>query len=402
MTRSTTLTWLVLAVAAPLCAQGEGPSEEQRRALLELLSMDQEARAARVRDFSKRFQLAQTPRDARSALVVMPEMGDVIRLQFGRSALELHCAGAGGLDRTCGSWSPMYPGPFTACAVGPHDIVVAMSTGNASSQTTVSCFSRPDATKDFVLSAQAVVSRVDWKDPKPATEQSLGPSGGSVLAWHAESRTATMAFASPGLDRVVVADVVLTSEAPPEPPPGAPQGRLWRKSLLPRPAVAVTAECLGTGVGAEALDVDGRLHVFVLQSAGLGREGAVRVHVRDRDGKWSAPAAVANGVSVEPEFVAWRDADGRVCLTTPVSDVRENPANRAARELFQTLRTFRMDAQDASKWTLAPAQFAWSGALRLGQQLRVVHRTACAVVLQTATGEVIEQAPRAPEPRRDK
>ena len=106
------------------------------------------------------------------------------------------------------------------------------------------------------------------------------------------------------------------------------------------------------------------------------------------------------GVLVEPEFTAWRDAAGIVHLTTPVSDVRDGGhAIPQPSDLVQTLRTFRMDPEDAGKWTLAPTQFEWSGQLRLAQQLRIATPIGRppAVVLQTVAGEVVERRLGAPE-----
>ena len=374
--------FLLLAVAGPLCAQGEGPPDElqqNRLRVMKLLTETAEARAAHLRDFRKRWLLAQLPRDTRSELLVMPEIGDVVRLAFGNSALELHR----GANEPCGRWSAAMPGPFTARAFGPHQILVAMQTGNAGPQTTVLCLARPDAAHDFVLSAHVIVDRVTWSDPDPTSQ---GPQECRVVAWDAASRRATLVFAWEGISRVVVGDVELAS------------------ALLPSHRV-VQAEALAAGAGADAIDVDGELHVFARQSSGFGREAPIRVCVRDRSGKWSKPAADVPDVLVEPEFTAWRDAAGIVHLTTPVSDIREGaPPIAQPADLVQTLRTFRMHPEDRGKWTLAATQFEWSGQLRLGQQLKIATATGRppAVLLQTVAGEVVERSLGAPETARDK
>jgi hypothetical protein len=121
---------LLLAVAGPLCAQGEATPEEQRQRILKALTETPEARAARAQDLRKQMLLAQMPGDATSALVVMPVIGDVIRLAFKHCTLELH-RGA----KPCGSCSNPYPGRFTARPFGPHQILVAMASTNARAQT---------------------------------------------------------------------------------------------------------------------------------------------------------------------------------------------------------------------------------------------------------------------------
>ena len=145
-----------------------------------------------------------------TATLVMPEGGDVVRLRL-RNGLELVREGPGGADETCGKWNPMYTGPFTALAVGPNDIVVAMETTNASPVTTVACFSRPDRAGDFVRSAWAAVNGVAWTDPEHVIDGAMGPQGGEVIAWDAASRTVTMAFTWPGLGRCALGDVELAS-----------------------------------------------------------------------------------------------------------------------------------------------------------------------------------------------
>ncbi|HEU4420845.1 MAG TPA: hypothetical protein VFT55_18040, partial [Planctomycetota bacterium] len=204
--------------------------------------------------------MSETPKDSTSAVVMMPECGDLIRLVFGKSSLELHRTGASGADVTCGSWSAMYPGPFTARAFGPNDIVVAMRTGNAGPQTTVLRLVRAGPAADFELAAIAAVNQVEWVEAQGTVASAAAPHGGDAIVWQAGSGTVTMLFAWEGVPRVVVADVPLASMTPPAPVAGS--GRRSRQSVLGPPQISVKGECLGEGIGAAALDVDGELHVF--------------------------------------------------------------------------------------------------------------------------------------------
>lgn len=374
---------LLFTLATPLGAQEEAAREAQRQQLLKLLAETPEAHDARMRDFTKGLMLSQIPSDAHSALLVMPESGDVVRLQLCNNGLELLRDGPGG-GATCGGCLAT-PGPFTARAFGPNEIVVAMQTGNAVSETTVFGLVRADKAPHFVLTSRTVVREVAWTDPDAKAEQVASPLAAEPLAWDAASRTATLAFWWRGTQQVVVGQVELGNPA---------------QLQAPR---RIAAEHLGRGIGAVALDVDGELHVFVRQAGSLGRAGPLRVHVRDRDGRWSQPTADVPGVTLEPEFAPWCDG-GRVFLTTPVTDVRGDLANPAAREFVQTLRTFRMEAKDAGTWTPAPLQFTWSGQLRQGQALGVAAAAGRppTVALQTPTGEVVQtsqQAPAQPRPK---
>lgn len=388
---------LAVLLAAPLAAatlraQEDPAIEARRKQLLEVLTMDPQQMAARMRDASSRMFLAQTPRQAMATTVVMPERGDVIRLRFANSTLELRRRGEHGAETTCGSWRAMMPGPFDARAFGPDEIVVAMQTGNAGPQTTVLRFTRTAAAQEFTLVAQAVVRELAWAAPSSAPEPIGLPSHARAIAWDAQASTVTMVFAAEGLGRVFVAEVPLTSTAPaPEREVGGLGLRVVAGLL---PMVAAKVQVSDEGIDAEALEVDGALHLFVRQAGAPGRLAGVRIHVRGRDGTWQQ-AVHTTDLLVEPEFVAWCDADGAVHLTTPVSAVRESPTNLPARpaEFVQTLRTFRMEAKDPSRCTPAPLQFAWTGALRLGQQLRVVaarDRTPT-VMLETTNGEFVEQ-----------
>lgn len=401
-----TATLSCFAIATTLHAQGEPSTEEARlraaREIIELLA-DPQARAARGHAVARQMRLSAAPKTSTSAVVVMPVSGEILRLRVVNDRLELRRTGADGGDVVCGSWPARMGGPFTARAFGPNDLVVAMSTGNASPETAVLQFARADAAGDFAVAAEAFVAGVTWRDTGASDERTEGPAGGEPIAWHAPSRTVSMAFAWEGLPRVVVADVVLASTAPAAPAAATPGRRTRLAVLHGHPKSTVKGELLGIGLGVEALDVDGELHVFLRCPSGHGRDDALRVRVRDRAGAWG-PVLVPD-VRIEGEFVAWRDAEGRVCLTTPISDVREAAAARpAVLELFQTLATFRMAAQDASQWTLAPRQCVWSGALRLGQRLQVVRAASPkpAVVLQTEAGEVLEQPLLAPETPRAK
>lgn len=391
------------AVSSCLVAQveqGEQSVEELRQRLLEMAT-NPEARAVAARKVATQLRLVATPRQATSAVVVMAASGDLIRLRSDKNdVLELHRCGPGVDDVPCGRWSVGMPGPFTARAFGANDIIVAMQMGNAISQTTVLCFTRPDGANDFELAAHSRVGRVAWMQPVPG-EETLVSIGASAVAWDAATRTATMLFAWEGPPRVVVADVVLVPAAPPV-ASGGEQVRRRRSVLMPPPAVTVKGDYVGEGIDADALAVAGELHVFVRRGGGSDRESGVRVHVRQCDGKWSKPAD-ASDLAVEREFTAWSDAEGRVCLTTPASEVRGDVLATSQLDLVQTLRTFRMDPQDPSKWTPAARQFTWSGPLLLGQRLCVVTTAGkTSVVLQTTTGQVVQQPIESEEPPRGK
>ena len=384
---------LATCLAAVTQSAQEDPAvQERRRQLLLALTMDPQQRAARMREATSQLRLSQTPRQAMATSVVMPERGDVIRLRCANSTLELRRRGEDGAETTCGSWQAMMPGPFDARAFGPDEIVVAMQTGNASPQTTVLRFTRAAAAPQFTLAAQCVVRELAWATPQPANQPIGLPSHGRAIARNPTANTVTMVFAAEGLGRFFVAEVPLTSTAP-APESEAGGHRLRVVADLPSPVTA-KVQVSGEGIGVEALEVDGALLLFVRPAGSLGRQAGVRVHARSRDGTWQQ-AVHATDVLVEPEFVAWRDADGAVHLTTPVSAVREGTGTPAVpqAEFAQTLRTWRMDAKDPSRWTPASLQFAWTGSLRLGQQLRVVssRNQPPTVMLETTNGELVEQ-----------
>ena len=168
-----------------------------------------------------------------------------------------------------------------------------------------------------------------------------------------------------------------------------------------RTAQQVQVEYLGEGVAATGLDVDGEIHVFVRQAVQHARAAPLRLHVRDRAGTWSKSGTDVQGVRVEPEFTPWHDA-GRVFLTTPVTDIDVDLANPAGPAAAHNLLTFRMAEKDPTTWALAPMQFAWSGRMRQGRQLRVVTAPGHppTVVLQTHAGEYVQASLQAPS--RDK
>ena len=77
-------------------------------------------------------------------------------------------------------------------------------------------------------------------------------------------------------------------------------------------------------------------------------------------------------------------------VTSPHHDVAPGVATPSQEaHLVQSLRTYRLDPKTG--WSPAPQQFAWTGALAAGRQLRVVvPPDACpTAVLQTAAGDVV-------------
>lgn len=351
-------------------------SGELRDRLRQLATETPEQRRERMQQFFAKLRTSQLPSQSRSAAVVMPEVGDRIALQFdANSRLELRRRDAGGVDQTCGSRYCSMPGPFTARAFGPHEILVAMATGNAGPKTTVLCFTRPHATADFEVTALAIVGTVRWTVGEPPASRGSAPHLARVVAWDPAAGLATVAFSWSGTATVAIGDVALRSTNP-----------VGGVAQPPREC-DIQAVLLGTGVGieVEVLDVDGMLHAFVRRGSGPDRGAPVRVCFRDRAGNWSQPGADLRGLRVEPEFTAWRAGYGAVHLTTPVTTLIDG-------EPQQTLRTWSRDAWQPARWVLADRQFKWSGKLRLGQPLRVVPGAegSANVVLQNAGGEFVE------------
>ncbi|MCA8965676.1 MAG: hypothetical protein H6838_09950 [Planctomycetes bacterium] len=329
------------------------------------------------------LQWSQDPPRSTAAVVVMPTVGDRIELAFdAHSRLQLQRRDEGGATSKRAAFLISVPGPFTARAMSPHEILVAMDTSNASSEATVFAFVRDGADAEFVLVGQAVLRQIAWKDRDSGAELSQGPDFAKVVCWDRAALTAQVAFAWRGAPQVVLGEVALGDMRPRE---VEQQGQRLRTHPMPR-FVEVRGQPLGAvgGTDVECAEADGSLLAFVRQQPTAMRRAPVRLCVRDREGTWTSSRQDLPGILVEPGFVVWRDDRGAVHLTTPLSIY-------AGGQLRQSLRTYRWDPTHDRDSGVVAAQFGWAGRLQQGTPLQMVRAAdgAPTIVLQQEDGEIV-------------
>ncbi len=383
MTHAPTLAGL-LTLTCVLAAQGgENPPDETQQRGARVLQPYPDRLQDQIDRLTGKVVWSQYLPRTTAAMVVMPNVGDRIELSFdGHSHLQLQRRDQDGSTSKRTAFLLSMPGPFTARAMSPHEILVAMDTGNAMSEVTVFAFARDGADAEFGLVGEARLQRITWTDRDSGTEHSQGPDAAEVTCWDRASLTAQVAFTWRGAPRVVLGEVALGDMRPRE---VELQGRRFRTHPMPR-FVEVRGQPLGSdrGTDVECAQADGNLLAFVRQQPTAMRRAPVRLWVRDHEGTWSSSKEDLPGILVEPGFVAWRDDRGAVHLTTPLSIYTGG-------QLQQTLRTYRWQPKHDPDSAAAVPQFEWAGQLLPGAPLQMVRTAdgAPTIVLQQADGVVV-------------